>query len=69
MPTAAPAAPIIAPPTPTLEATPTRTATHAPTATPTPADWLEAVGRTDNGLMYLGNPAAPVTIIDYSDFL
>jgi hypothetical protein len=32
-------------------------------------DWLNNVGRTADNLMYLGNPNAPVTVIDYSDFL
>ncbi len=49
---------------PPLTATPEPT----PTATPEP-DWLNTVGRTDDNLVYLGNPDAPVTLIDYSDFL
>ena len=32
-------------------------------------NWLTVEGRTDDNLAYLGNPAAPITIIDYSDFL
>ena len=48
----------------------TDTPTPAPTPTPTPEpDWLNTVGRTDDGLVYLGNPEAPVTMIDYSDFM
>ena len=55
----------------------------APTAAPvasqatTPAavvpaegvDWLTVEGKTADNLFYLGNPEAPVTLIDYSDFL
>ena len=51
---------------------PTATPLPEPTATPTPTpepDWLATFGRTGDGLMYLGNPDAPVTVIDYSDFL
>jgi hypothetical protein len=55
-------------PEPTLP--PTGTFTPEPTPTPSPEpDWLVSVGRTEEGLMFLGNPEAPVTIIDYSDFL
>jgi len=52
------------------EATPTEEM-MAPTVTPTPEeiDWQMVEGRTENNLPYLGNPEAPVTIIDYSDFL
>jgi hypothetical protein len=32
-------------------------------------DWLTVEGKTADNLAYLGNPDAPVTIIDYSDFL
>ncbi|MBV7335981.1 DsbA family protein [Chloroflexi bacterium TSY] len=32
-------------------------------------DWLTVVERTEDNLMSLGNPNAPVTMIDYSDFL
>jgi hypothetical protein len=53
------------PPKPTF----TKTPSPEPTATPTPADWLKNVGRTEDNLIYLGNPEAPVTLIDYSDFL
>jgi protein-disulfide isomerase len=49
---------------------PTNPPPPEPAATPTPEpDWLASVGRTDAGLMFLGNPDAPVTIIDYSDFM
>lgn len=34
-----------------------------------PVDWLTHEGLTEDGAAYLGNPDAPVTIIDYSDFL
>jgi len=41
-----------------------------PTATPEPeVDWLASFGRTEDNLMYLGNPDAPVTLTDYSDFM
>lgn len=33
------------------------------------ADWTNVHGRTEEGLAYLGNPNAAVTLIDYSDFL
>ncbi|MEM7134057.1 MAG: hypothetical protein AAF702_47645 [Chloroflexota bacterium] len=33
------------------------------------ANWTNVQGRTDDGLAYIGNPDAPVTFIDYSDFL
>jgi hypothetical protein len=32
-------------------------------------DWLKTVGRTEDQLITLGNPDAPVTMIDYSDFM
>jgi hypothetical protein len=32
-------------------------------------DWLTVEGKTADNLAYLGNPDAPVTLIDYSDFL
>lgn len=37
--------------------------------TPEEIDWLAVEGKTENDLAYRGNPEAPVTIIDYSDFL
>jgi hypothetical protein len=49
--------------------TPTATATSAPSPTPTPVNWLAYVGRTPDNLIFMGNPNAPVTMIDYSDFL
>ncbi len=72
------------PPTATVAKVPSPTATEAvvikeptvaPTDTvappsPTPApDWLSVQGRTADGLPTLGNPDAPVVVIDYSDFL
>ncbi len=55
-------------PEPTL--TPTQTSTPTPTPTPTPEpDWLNSVGRTDQQVMYVGNLAAPVRLIDFSDFM
>lgn len=42
--------------------------TDEPVAVATPADWLNTV--TPDGDYYvLGNPAAPVRLLDYSDFL
>jgi hypothetical protein len=32
-------------------------------------DWLAVEGKTADNLAFLGNPDAPVTMIDYSDFL
>jgi hypothetical protein len=32
-------------------------------------DWLTVEGKTADNLPYRGNPDAPVTLIDYSDFL
>jgi hypothetical protein len=32
-------------------------------------DWLTVEGKTEDYLAFLGNPEAPVTLIDYSDFL
>lgn len=63
-----------APPSPTPSPeptmTPTQTSTPAPTPTPTPEpDWLNSVGRTDQQVMSVGNPAAPVRLIDFSDFM
>jgi hypothetical protein len=52
-----------------LKPSPTKTLPPEPTATPTPRDWLQHVGRTEDNLIYLGNPDAPVTMIDYSDFM
>ena len=34
-----------------------------------PVDWATHEGRTEDGFAFLGNPDAPVTMIDYSDFL
>lgn len=61
-----PASPTAAPPTVTIEPTPT------PLPPPTPTvevNWLEVSGKTEDGLAYLGNPDAPVTVIDYADFM
>lgn len=43
-------------------------ATAAPTATATAQSGIPS-GRTDAGIFYLGQPDAPVTVRDYSDFL
>lgn len=53
---------------PTATAIPTETALPVPTSTPEP-DWLAYSGRTEDGLMFLGNPEAPVKMIDFSDFM
>jgi len=42
---------------------------QVPVTEPTVENWLTVEGKTDDNLAYLGNPAAPITIIDYSDFL
>jgi protein-disulfide isomerase len=78
-PTSAPAAPstvIAAEATKTVEATtPTvETAAELPeleaeVGAADEPDWLTVEGKTDEGLTYLGNPNAPITILDYSDFL
>lgn len=58
---------------PVEEATPTEVAGPSLADTPTPTvevvNWLDVEGQTDSGQYYLGNPDAPVTMIDYSDFL
>jgi hypothetical protein len=56
--------------TPTLEPEPTvaDTPTSEPSSTPEP-DWLNNYGRTADNLVYLGNPDAPVALIDFSDFM
>jgi protein-disulfide isomerase len=57
-------------PTPEPSLVPTNTPLPEPPAIPTPEpDWLNTVGRTEDDLVYLGNPDAPVTLIDYSDFM
>jgi hypothetical protein len=53
---------------PALTATPTETTLPSPTFTTEP-DWLAYSGRTEDGLMFLGNPEAPVKMIDFSDFM
>lgn len=41
------------------------TPTPEPTATPTP---VPGMGFTEEGAPYRGNPGAPVTLLEYSDF-
>lgn len=53
------------PPTATLPAEPPASATPEPTRTPE----VVVNGRTADGAYFLGRLDAPVTIIDYSDFL
>lgn len=50
-----------------MTAVPTDTAVP-PTETPVP-DWLNTFSRDSNNLAVLGNPDAPVTLTDYSDFM
>jgi hypothetical protein len=53
-------------------AAPTDTPLPAPTEAPAPTDTpavVAAFGLTEDGLYFRGNPAAAVTVIDYSDFL
>lgn len=72
--------PTTPPPTATVAASSEEAAAEAtpmpspsPTEPPAPAatavDWLTVQGRTTDGLPTLGNPDAPVRVIDYSDFL
>jgi hypothetical protein len=74
-------APAVAAATDTSAIEPTQAAAASTTASeivaePTTAapakegvDWLTVEGKTADNLAYLGNPDAPVTLIDYSDFL
>ncbi len=41
--------------------------TTEPAAEPT--NWLTSEGKLADGRTFLGNPDAPVTMVDYSDFL
>lgn len=60
---------------PTAVSDPTQPVDASPTAEPTPAEEaaVEQVGvisgRTEEGAFFLGDPNAPITHIDYSDFL
>lgn len=60
---------------PTEELEPTMVVSEPPTLTPPPLPNEEAVavrvisGQTEEGAYFLGDPNAPVTVIDYSDFL
>lgn len=50
-------------------AVPSPTATTSATTEPTAAETGVLSGRTDEGAFFLGDPNAPITHIDYSDFL
>ncbi len=71
--TPSPSAAIIVEPTSTTASTITPTSPVAVAATPTPILAVTyrgaLVGRDANGAFTLGDPAAPLTLIDYSDFL
>lgn len=43
--------------------------TSTPIETDASVDWISEQSRTEDGLAMLGNPDAPVTFIDYSDFM
>jgi hypothetical protein len=69
--TSAPAAAAVETPT-SAPLAPTDTPLPAPTEAPAPTDTPAVVatfGMTGDGLYFRGNPAAAVTVIDYSDFL
>jgi hypothetical protein len=61
----------VAIPQPVAKSTTVATTEIVAATTPTPeaVDWLTVEGKTADNLTYLGNPDAPVTLIDYSDFL
>jgi protein-disulfide isomerase len=64
--TATPASPIAA----QFTATPKPTRTPRPQNTPTvEVNWLEVSSKTEHGRAYLGNPDAPVTVVNYADFM
>ncbi len=74
-PASPPATATLSPSSAIAEATPLPTTTAIlPTEAMPPAESVALFngiqqGYTDNGFPYLGDPAAPVTLIDYSDFL
>ena len=55
--------------TPAADVDPEEGAQATEAALPADTNWLTVEGKTDGDLAFLGNPDAPVTIIDYSDFL
>jgi outer membrane biosynthesis protein TonB len=55
--------------TPTEPAEVPTTETEPEPAVQAEVDWLTVEGKTADNLAFLGNPDAPVTMIDYSDFL
>lgn len=70
--TVLPATAVLLPPTAVPTDPPTAEPTRQPTALPTSepvAETAVIAGRLDEGSFFLGAPGAPVTMIDYSDFL
>ncbi len=61
--------PVAQPPAPTATVVATQAITPAAVVPAEGVDWLTVQGKTADNLFYLGNPDAPVTLIDYSDFL
>ncbi len=59
------------PPATAAADTPSVTATNTPlpATSPTPVNWLDYESQNAEGFYERGNPDAPVTILDYSDFL
>lgn len=57
------------PPTATAPAEPTAVAANPTLPAPTATTAVEQNGRTADGAYFLGHPDAPITLIDYSDFL
>lgn len=68
-PTAAGEQATVAPTEPAAAQEPEATTPPEPAPPAAEVDWLTVEGKTADDFTYLGNPDAPVTIIDYSDFL
>ena len=56
-------------PTSAQEAAQAEVAEAQQAASQAETDWLTVEGKTEDNLTFLGNPEAPVTLIDHSDFL